>query len=435
MIDTSREFEVEVIGHVLFYPPTLDDFAGLITPADFGDARIGTYFAAALALASRGIEPNLSTLLHEVNPGGVAPDTDWTFLATGRDGIGTSQGAMHAAEAVAGHAKLRRLAAAASEIAAMARSGEWHDAAGVVGRAESRLCEINGRESGVESHTFRSAAVQWFDDLKARVASRGAPGVRTGLTDLDSKLLAFSPGHVYVVGASSGHGKTALCVHFAISAMRGAASVVYVTLEVPAADIIARAVASLGRVGLHEMRDGHADAVPRAADGLGAAMRGPTNLHITDASRIGVAGIEREVRRAARKNGPPTLVVVDYVQLVRPAGKHRSREEAVAEVVDDLRALAKRQKCAVVVAAQLNRERDKRADKRPIASDLRESASLEHAATGVMLLHRPALYDPSLPESLAEIHVVKHRLGPVGVVPVYCDLATNTFADLDRRHT
>ena len=116
--------------------------------------------------------------------------------------------------------------------------------------------------------------------------------------------------------------------------------------------------------------------------------------------------------RMERQGTPLALVVVDYMQLIRGAAGAQNREQEIAKTSRSLKAIAKELKIAVIALSQLNRDGEKRTEKRPQLSDLRESGALEQDANTVIFIHRP---DAQKPEE-AELIVAKQRNGPIGTV-------------------
>jgi replicative DNA helicase len=165
-------------------------------------------------------------------------------------------------------------------------------------------------------------------------------------------------------------------------------------------------------------------------------------LWVNDLSSASVQEIRGESislhNKLKKQNGQVLdLIVVDYLQLAT-TDEGRSREQEVAEISRALRALAKDLQVPILVLAQLNRELEKRANKRPILSDLRESGQIEQDASVVFFLHRESLYcdecmDPELTctkghEHDAEFIVAKNRAGERGLVRLRFNGARQTFA-------
>ena len=196
-------------------------------------------------------------------------------------------------------------------------------------------------------------------------------------------------------------GKTALALSYAIGAAQQGHGVLFVSLEMSSTELAARMVADLcfnGNDGVpyNAIRDGvlndwQADKVCKARDTM---HRLP--FHVVDAGQLTVGRLNTLIRRHARKMAARghklELVIVDYLQLLSSDARGRSNYETVSEVSRGLKAAAKDHGVAVFALAQLSREVEKRPDKRPQLSDLRDSGQIEQDADAVLFLLRPEYY-------------------------------------------
>ena len=128
---------------------------------------------------------------------------------------------------------------------------------------------------------------------------------------------------------------------------------------------------------------------------------------------------------------PLGLIVVDYLQLMRPEPGTRTenRTVEVSQISAGLKRLARDLNVPVIALAQLSRESERRPNKRPMSSDLRESGALEQDADVVLLLHRPCLYDDKQPKDITELIVAKQRNGPTGIALLKFHAETMSFSD------
>ena len=137
--------------------------------------------------------------------------------------------------------------------------------------------------------------------------------------------------------------------------------------------------------------------------------------------------------RSLHQQRPLDLVVVDYLQLIssRNAGRFGNRTQEVGEYSRALKMLAMSLGCPVLALSQLNRDVEKRPDKRPLMADLRESGSLEQDANKILMLYRDEIYNEhSDQKGVAEVIVRKHRGGPTGTVFTKANLRMYAFGDL-----
>lgn len=278
-------------------------------------------------------------------------------------------------------------------------------------------------------------------------------GVSTGFTELDAKLGGLHKGELIVLAARPSMGKTALATNIAFNAARAfreetdetghkkhvdGAVVGFFSLEMSAEELGTRILAEETKVSSSNIRKGEISRtqfpeIVRAAQTLSRAP-----FFIDDTAALSVSAMRTRARRLKRQHGL-SLIVVDYLQLLRASGEARfeSRVQEVAEITRSLKALAKELDLPVVALAQLSRAPEQREDKRPQLSDLRESGTIEQDADVVMFIFREEYYlrreEPThgtaehdqwrekmeKAHNIAEIIVAKQRNGPVGPVTLY----------------
>jgi replicative DNA helicase len=149
---------------------------------------------------------------------------------------------------------------------------------------------------------------------------------------------------------------------------------------------------------------------------------------IADEGTLTIQELRRKVQDLARKTGVD-VVIVDYLQLMASTDKHENRNTALSDMTRDMKLLAKELNICVVCLSQLSRECERRPDKRPILSDLRDSGAIEQDADVVMMLYRPAVYDEDADHGTAEILVRKNRNGPIGDQVVRWNAPQTLFLD------
>jgi len=218
---------------------------------------------------------------------------------------------------------------------------------------------------------------------------------------LDSLIGPMRPGQLIIGAGRPGMGKTALALSYAIGAAQAGHGVLFVSLEMSSRELAARMAADMcfnGRDGVpySAIRDGKLnDWQMRKVVEAGSKMHG-LPFNVIDAGHLTIGRLNMLVRRHTRKMAARgqklELIIVDYLQLLSPDTKGRSNYEAVSEISRGLKALAKDQGVAVFALAQLSREVEKRPDKRPQLSDLRDSGQIEQDADAVLFLLRPEYY-------------------------------------------
>lgn len=217
----------------------------------------------------------------------------------------------------------------------------------------------------------------------------------TGLEDLDKMLMGgIRPGQLTVVAARPSIGKTSLGMQFAEHVARNDQPTAFFSVEMSAIELMER-VAKQG---------------PKRADEISALP-----MYIED-KYLDLDEILNCIRMAKRRNGV-TVVVVDYLQLLR-TNDRLQKHEKIERCANELKWIAKELRIAVVVLAQINRKGEERDNKKPRLADIKGAGGVEETADVAMLLHRPEFYDPDDNPGVAEIIVAKNRNGPTGTVQV-----------------
>ena len=285
-------------------------------------------------------------------------------------------------------ARARRVIAAALKCARLAAAPKDVDLAGLArsvadAAVEDATIELSDLSSAVEEEEARL-----FGDAPTDV-------VATGLRDLDRAIAGgLWPGQLVVLGARPSVGKSALALAIALEAAKqcqargGGGCVLYLSLEMPRRDLAARAGVLLAEgVSLQRVRDRaiRDEEVSRYARALSQVARMP--LLVVDRRTVTPSALRGLALQARARHGRVALVVVDYLQLLRPDQRSDSREREVAESSRALQALAGELHAPVLALSQLSRKAAEK-DRRPGMSDLRESGAIEQDADVILLLHR-----------------------------------------------
>jgi len=215
-----------------------------------------------------------------------------------------------------------------------------------------------------------------------------------------------------------------ICVHnttFAMNLVENALlleekPVLVFSLEMPAEQIMMRMLASLSRVNQTSIRTARLEDTDWARIQSSVKMlNDKDNLFIDDSSGLTPMEVRTRARKLARDRGGISMIMIDYLQLMRVPSLSENRTLEISEISRSLKALAKELECPVIALSQLNRGLEQRADKRPINSDLRESGAIEQDADLIMFIYRDEVYhENSEHQGIAEIIIGKQRNGPIG---------------------
>jgi replicative DNA helicase len=196
------------------------------------------------------------------------------------------------------------------------------------------------------------------------------------------------------------------------------------------AEIVMRLISAEAQVKLHSIRRGRLDDDEWAKIASRTAAVSSAPLFIDDSPNMNMMEIRAKARRLKQRHDLK-LIVVDYLQLMTSGRRVENRQVEVAEFSRQLKLLAKELEVPVVALSQLNRSAEKRDDKKPMLSDLRESGSLEQDADVVILLHREDMYKPTIEnEGLANFIIAKHRNGQTRTLDVAFQGHYSRFAEI-----
>lgn len=247
-------------------------------------------------------------------------------------------------------------------------------------------------------------------------------GISTGYISLDAVTRGLQPGHLVIIGARPGIGKTALACNISANLCRSGRAVAYFSLEMSSTEIAERINLSEAMVDKYEAYRGSREAIRCVLDTQERLVS--WDLFIDDRGSLSVGQVVSGCYKFKQSAGRLDCIVVDYLQLLRiPTRKSSSRAEDLGIATRALKILAKELRCPVILLSQLNRNS---AGKRPVVSDLRESGSIEQDADIVILLHR----EDDKPESKESTLIVgKHRHGRTGDIRLVWNAAYTRFME------
>lgn len=446
-MDRTQGAELQVIAACLLGGVEVIDAASdHVSHGDFAHPQTGRAFRCMTEMVRRGEPIDVLTLSWAMSgvawdatkPGGNDEATQYMgWLINLEANCATTRQIEHYAKRIRTASRLRRLQAACAEAIESARRAEdtpeaaEHEADKLI----EALLAIGDGAKGATAIRVGAAVKGMLEQFRLRAEMPlEKQYIRTGLSGLDALIDGYRPGHLYLVGARSGEGKTAFKTFAAAQAATQGGAVLYATAEVPDVDIAQRLVTNVARVDGRQLERMGLDQ-DDTTQVVGSIHRiNGWCMSILDEPAMTIGMLDREVRRHVKRHADRLgVVLVDYLQLVRASGKHASREQEVAEVADGLLEIAKRHHVALIAGAQLNRANTARADKRPQSADLRESSRAEHNASVVLMLYRPAMNGDETASAFdAEVIVRKNRLGPLGTALCSFDAARNGWKDRAR---
>lgn len=285
------------------------------------------------------------------------------------------------------------------------------DARALLNKALART--VDARKRGPQS--YAAVASTFIKEVEQRMASDRLPGTPTGIYEIDELTGGWRGGQVVVCGARPAMGKTAYAM-LACETAANDGAVLMISQEMGAVELFARSAGRRSQLDSSKLKLGRIDQDEMRM--LYAACQGLSKLpvEIDDTPGMSLLDVATSAARTKAKYGSLALIVVDYVQLML-GDESGTREQAIGQISRGLKRLAKELNVPILVLSQLNRELEKREDKRPKPSDLRDSGSIEQDADIIFFMYRDWVYHPeSADKSEVEFIFAKQRNGETGTV-------------------
>ena len=415
----SKEAEVSVLGSMFMDNNVIPDVALQLAGDDFYMPRNKEIYDAMVDLYNLGMPIDMVTLIEHLKLRGSFDRIGGIeYVAEVMSETVTSANVKYYTKIIEEKSTLRKIIKACGEAEAAAFSGEATTEKVVSDAQQAIYNIIEGRRARglVHIKDLLNESVAKIEE----VAKNPEPvtGVYSGFTDLDRMTAGFQPSDLIILAARPGKGKTSFAINIAQNAaVIKDVPVAVFSLEMSGVQLATRMLSSQAMLSATKIKTGNL----RDNDWvkIGNAMEPLCNapIYIDDTPGITISEISTKCRRLALQKGLG-MIVIDYLQLMTSGGGRRNenRQVEVAEFSRALKILAKDLSVPVITLAQLSRDIEKRADKRPMLSDLRESGAIEQDADMVMFLHRDDDPDEAEEPNVAKCIIAKHRNGEPGEV-------------------
>jgi replicative DNA helicase len=455
-VPISLDAEQAVLGSLLLNNDLFARISAILDPGHFSEPVHSQIFEIITALTNAG------------KPAGVL--TVPSFMPRLIEGTRTSAKvylARLAAEAIPANiaidyakhvremADRRRIAEIAVQMAPDAATEAAHLAAEAI---EALDTIVTSSVSGtLPAASMAEVMIRSVDKIAAAYANDSKIiGIPTGLKDLDAKTSGLHRGNLILLAGRPGMGKSAVILNWMRQAGKRGFRSLFFSKEMTAEELGERMISDymfdiprIAKVSYNNLRNGNFheqmfDYVREAAE-----QCGPLPIDVEEQPGLTMSQIATRARRYKRKHGKLDILAIDHLGLIRASGRYQgNRVNEIMEITGAAKALAKELDCALIMLSQLSRDVEKREDKRPILSDLRDSGAIEQDADSVIFLYRPSYYlQQSEPAHGTEEHmewerksadaynklfaiIAKQRMGPTGPVDLFCDIACNAIRDL-----
>ena len=409
------EAEESILGGILLDPEAMGRVVDTLVPEAFYNSIHRRIYTAAAALHKDGQRIDLMTTYSWLQDQGeldaiggqgtLAQLVDRTVSAVNIDRY---------AELLMDKYTRRRLISASYDIAGLGYNTTIA-LDEVCDKSEQAMFAVTQRLGGSGLHDIGDIGQSFFEQLEAAMAG-DAPTTPTGFYDLDKLLVGgVKPGDLILLAARPSMGKSAIAFNAALNIAKEGKPVAIFSLEMGKEQIYQRLVSGVTSIIGNKIQSGQLDQdeVDRIVQAMGWISSLP--LRINDNSATTVAQIRSDARQfAAVSGGSLGVIIIDYLQLIEGGGDNRNLE--LGRMTRQLKALAREINTPIILLSQLSRDVEKRTNKRPMMSDLRDSGAIEQDADQILMLYRDHYYNPESPASDAELIVAKNRTGATGKV-------------------
>lgn len=412
---SSDEAEKSVLGCMLLDKDCIITASHALNSEDFYSEINKWIFEAILDISQKGRAVDMVTLMDKLNGENLSEKIGASYLASLEEIVPSTQNIEDYCRIVSEKASLRDMIVNFGNII----SECYED--------KKPLMEIIDRAQGYIYNLSVNKARNEFVSLKESISpeivklaeiyqsNETMTGVPTGFQELDDITNGFQPSDLILIAARPSMGKTAFGLNIAQNAaIRHKKTVAFFSLEMSCEQLILRIISSETEVNSVKIKKGHQSNKEWKKIMLlnSAVKESDINLYIDDTSGISTGDMRSKLRKLKATKGLD-MVVIDYLQLMTINARTENRQQEIAAITRDLKALAKELQVPMVTLSQLSRGPESRGakDRRPILSDLRESGAIEQDADIVMFLYRENYYDKTADPNEAEVIIAKHRNG------------------------
>lgn len=412
----SLEAEQAVLGGVLLDPEILPKVIEILKPESFYRPQHQQIFSIMMRMFTSAKNEDIITIINESVSMGIFETSAMakTYLMGIMESVPSTANIESYCEIIKEKYNIRSLVNVANDIIETANDSSI-DSQTMLDSAEQKIYDIRqGEVQGLQR--IDSIIIDTYTHLQEISGPDAANhlGAKTGFSQLDAITTGLNKSDLIILAARPAMGKSALALNIAVNSCKSTMKdVVIFSLEMGKEQLVSRMLASESLVNNKALRNGKLEPEDWAKLAAGTEQLQRLPIYLDDGSGINVPQMKAKLRRMKNLG----LVVIDYLQLMSSPNKHTSRVNEVSEITRQLKLMAKELNVPVIALSQLSRSSEKREDKRPMISDLRESGSIEQDADIILFIHRDAYYNKeTADQTVAECIVAKNRHGETGTV-------------------
>ncbi len=425
--------ERATLGAIFLDRDAIVPLAAWLSPEHFYVQQHAWIFEAQLACYNRRTPPDITTVADELRRNERLTEIgDVPFLIDLSNAVPTAYHVEYYGRIVERTAVLRRLIQAGGRIAQLGFE-ETDDVEQTLDAAEQEIFAIS-QHRNLQGFVSLAQVIDQYYEYLNEVQERGAEmtGVATGFIDLDRMTGGLHRSDLLILAARPGVGKSSMAMSVAFNiTMQARRPVGVFSLEMGREQLLQRLLATHTGIDSQKLRTGRitTSELQLLMDAMGQLSAAP--IYIDDTPGLTVNEVRSKARRLQAEHGLD-LLIIDYLQLMAGSGRRNdNRVQEVSEISRSLKGLARELDIPVLALSQLSRAVEGRTSHVPVLADLRESGAIEQDADIVMFIYREEMYDKDTDKKgIAEIHIAKHRNGPLGAVSLFFDHRTTRFANL-----
>lgn len=435
----SEEAEKAAIGSLLIDSQALEPIMKFLKPDAFFIVRNRLVWEAIQCLQSRGETVDYLTVTQQLKANGKLDQIGGPAYLTQL--INTAPNSVHAETyaKLIERAAIRRQGLVASDSIREYFYDETIPVETVLEKVQATITAIKPLTTRIRPLSMKEVMSGLYDQYEERI-EKGIHqlGIPTGFKQFDTILGGWRKNRLYVVGGRPGMGKTGLMLECGVRVANGVNPltkknyrVLFVSMEMSTEELGERLISNKARLSTQQILGSNFTAEERKAMVAAIGELSKSTLFLDDKEKVLTPTIlENKCRDFMADHGGLDMLIVDYLQLMTPNKPNKSREVEVASISRDLKMLSRYFHIPIIVGCQLNREVEKRKNKRATLADLRESGAIEQDADVVIFPFFPGYYRiPRLSTGEFEVNFAKHRNGQLGLAKLQSDWRYMDFTE------
>lgn len=418
----SVEAEQSILGALLLDNAAFDRIGDLVAEGDFYRHENRLAFAAISGLILVSKPADVVTVFERLRAIGKADDVGGlAYLGSLAQSVPSARNIRQYAEIVRDRSVLRKVIAAADELATMAFADKA--ARVVLDKASTIFGELERTGQRSAPREIAALVVEALDRYDALSRGERRSGVASGFADLDRILHGLQAGKLLCIGARPSIGKSSMVRSIAIHVAK-TAPVLLLSQEMPQDEVADCVVSELGGIDNERLKTGELDTDDWSRLTIAADEASRMQLHVDEQGALTLG----DIRAKARGIKGLGLLIVDYLQLCSSTLQGKTTNDEIAQITKGLKALALEMRIPVLMLSQLNRKVEERGDREPQLGDLRDSGAIEQDIDVALFLWS---VEETAASRVIGFKIAKHRGGPKGKFAMRFDAAFYRWTPCD----